>query len=218
MEENAFHVNNAVQKVVDFKVERLAIQKRYSAELRSFVERHLQEKADGTFLWVALACRELGNARVRSITTKRVLQGLRNDLSLLYGQMLERVVSNEDTELGNYAITILRCTMVALRPLSLQELAVVASLPLEYQNDDESLKEYTDRCGCFLTVHEDLATGYPTAYFVHQSAQEYLASLDAGLSLHLNIAEEHAKMAICCVDYLCSDPFLSCSISISDTH
>lgn len=73
LEENASHVDCAVLKFIDVKVKQLTRFKRYDKTLRAMVEKTLLQKAEGTFLWVALACRELSKPSVLSVNTEEVL-------------------------------------------------------------------------------------------------------------------------------------------------
>jgi ankyrin repeat protein len=206
LEANFAVVEKAVLDYINVKVDRLAAQKRYPEELRNFVEERLKESAHGTFLWVALACRELGATSVRSITTKKVLAELPASLALIYERMLEQVLGNPDPELREFALDILRCVATAMRPLTLREVAIAANLPDEYQGDDQLLREYTDQCGSFLTIRDDQSNGIQTVYFVHESAQEFLTRPPSDSLLGLDVLAQHRKMGILCLDILSRDP------------
>ncbi len=70
LEENSSHVDEAVLNFIDYKVKQLTRVKHYDETLRVFVEDSLRRKAEGTFLWVALACRELFKPSVLSVNTE----------------------------------------------------------------------------------------------------------------------------------------------------
>jgi len=59
---------------------------------------------------------------------------------------------------------------VALRPLTLPELAVAAGLPNQYHNNLHVLGEYVEQCGLMVTVR------HWQAHFVHPSAKTPLYS------------------------------------------
>lgn len=56
---NDGHVSKAVAAFIDFKVQLLADVQKYDTETQVEVQKHLQDKAEGTFLWVSLVCKEL---------------------------------------------------------------------------------------------------------------------------------------------------------------
>ncbi|KAI9778778.1 MAG: hypothetical protein M1839_007868 [Geoglossum umbratile] len=192
LERNSPQVARAVKEFVDVKVERLASSKDYDHELKNFVKERLCQKAEGTFLWVALACRELDDTS--SIAAKKALEQLPSGLDSLYKRMLEKVRNNK--HLVEYAIEILRAVSICVRSLTLEELGVVAGLPKHHCNDLKALEIYTKQCGSFLTVRGG------TVHFVHQSAKDYLQS-DATI-FSPGRANENKAIATRCFQYICS--------------
>ena len=193
LEINSSHVSNAVNAFVETKVNRLAKQKRYSCDLNLFVKGYLLQNADGTFLWVALVCKEL--ERVLTIRTKTVLQEFPSGLKPLYERMLDQV-SNQAEENAQFCYRILRSLTLAFRPLSLEELVVFADLPEELHQDPQSLENLVDLCGSFLTIRQ------ATVYFVHQSAKDYF-STGNGSSIFLSGKKhEHARIASRCFEVM----------------
>ncbi len=61
LELNEESVSAAVTTYIHHKVDWLAKKHRYNHETRATVQHHLLSNAQGTFLWVALVCRELAN-------------------------------------------------------------------------------------------------------------------------------------------------------------
>jgi hypothetical protein len=152
-------VRRSVEQFIEVKVDQLSILKRYDADLKAHVSETLRQKAQATFLWVSLACRELRSPRVRSINTKMVLQRLPAGLTRLYGRIYEQVLSNEFVEIVDYAKEILRSVTLAIRPLTLGELAVLADLPVsDCEKNFEQVEEYLEQCRSFLTVREEAAS------------------------------------------------------------
>jgi hypothetical protein len=96
LESNHTEVDSSVKRFVDVKVEQLRKRKGYKPELCAFIKSTLQERSEGTFLWVALACREISKPRVLSINTKSILLKLPAGLVPLYDRILEQVLSFED--------------------------------------------------------------------------------------------------------------------------
>jgi hypothetical protein len=82
LELNSAHIANAVDAFINFKVSKLAEENDYSNELRGEVASYLCRNAEGTFLWVALVCKEL--QVVHSWETLEVLKGFPPGLEPLY--------------------------------------------------------------------------------------------------------------------------------------
>jgi hypothetical protein len=59
LELNANSVAAAVDIFIQQKIDQLAQEKQYKAEIRSAMLQHLTLNANGTFLWVALVCQDL---------------------------------------------------------------------------------------------------------------------------------------------------------------
>jgi hypothetical protein len=199
LEMNSGQVAEAVTAFIDFKVKELAVQKGYDSELKTFIEQMLRRKAEGTFLWVALACREL--RIVQSINAKKYLLDLPSGLLDLYRRIMEQIRNNKDPELVAFALEILRSVTVAFRPLTLEELAVTADLPIGVRHKPKLLSSYAKQCASFLTIRQD------TVYFVHQSAKDYLLSPENAIIFSPKLGEEHRRIASRCFQYICSDPF-----------
>ena len=197
LEINAAHVDNSLRSFIDRKVAQLKRAKRYDDKLSAFVEEQLRQKAEGTFLWVALACQELCKPTVRSLNTKSVLSKLPSGLTALYDRIMDQVLNNEDKEMAGYAKAILGSMLVAFRPLKLEELAVAATLPYDHRYDLHYLTEYVNLCGSMVTQRDE------TVYFVHLSAKKYIMSAQTA---HLfDVAIEHMNLAIRCFEQI-SDP------------
>lgn len=145
LESNLSNVREAVSKFVDVKVEKLRKQKNYGEELVVSIKKILEQKAEGTFLWVSLACAELW--KVSRLQAKSKLEGLPLGLYPIYSTLLNRVLDNEDKLMGKMAKNILISVLVAIQPLTFWELAVMADIPTEWSNELESIRECTYQCG-----------------------------------------------------------------------
>ena len=197
LETNANQVENAVRIFIKNKVKQLQRRKGYDKVLKDYVEADLCEKAEGTFLWVALACKELSKPTVLSMNTKNVLSKLPTGISPLYSRIMDQVISSEDLELVEYAKSILRCMVVALRPLTLTELAIAANLPEEYRSNLQVLSEYLNQCGSLVTIREW------TAHFVHLSAKAFLLSTHTQTIISPDLRAEHQFIALNCFQHVC---------------
>ena len=164
LEVKASHVSKAVAAFVEYKVQRLVTVQRYDARLQAEVQQQLRDKAEGTFLWVSLVCKEL--EKVPLYRTRKVLEKLPPGLNPLYDRMMLQITA-EDAETARYCKDILRSITLAFRPLQLEELAATAGLPRDEFGDVQAVADLVSRCGSFLTVREDIIS------FVHLSAKDF---------------------------------------------
>jgi WD40 repeat protein len=167
LELNAASVSAAVSAYITHKVEELARLKKYNSDLQNDVKSHLESKADGTFLWVALVCRELARPQTLRPRTLNVLHSFQAGLTPIYQRMMEQI---EGSECSDICKEILAAVMIARRRIHLNELASVAGVVEDFSDDPESLEDLVGLCGSFLVIREGII------YFVHQSAQDYLNS------------------------------------------
>ncbi|KAL3447483.1 hypothetical protein BJX65DRAFT_307893 [Aspergillus insuetus] len=71
---------------------------------------------------------------------------------------------------STYCRQILAAVAIAYRPLTLDELGLVAKLPAQLTENLSFLEEIVDLCGNFLDIRQQIV------YFVHHSAKEYLSA------------------------------------------
>jgi hypothetical protein len=159
LELNPTHISRAVATFINTKVKDLAMRKQYDTGLQEEVKNQLYEKAEATFLWVALACKQLGE--VPLWRTRSVLKELPSGLEPLYEQMMGQILlqNAEDVE---YCKQVLRSVIITYRPLHLQELAATAELPRALFDSISSLSQLVDRCGLFLTVRKRTVYFHPS--------------------------------------------------------
>ncbi|OBT55313.1 hypothetical protein VE04_04045 [Pseudogymnoascus sp. 24MN13] len=200
LEANRAEVESSVNRFIDVKVEQLQKWKRYDSTLRQFIKDTLQEKSEGTFLWVALACRELAKPTVLSINTKKVLLKLPSGLVQLYERILEQVLSFEDEEFAENVKGILRTMVIALRPLALLELGVAAKLPEEHRGNIAQIKEYLMVCESLVIIRDNIA------YFVHQTAKTFILTNAIGQVLSMDISEDHQFIGLNCFSHISRTP------------
>jgi hypothetical protein len=194
LELNSYHISHDVTRFIEFKVAELSQMKRYDYQLRCFVETYLQDKANGTFLWVALVCQEL--QKVSSRRARPVLEKFPAGLEPLYMRMMEQILSQPDAEDVELCSSILRAVMVAVRPLHLSELVFLAELPDYIHEDSSSVYDLISRCGSFLTLREEVVS------FIHQSANDFL-SVGRGASIFPSgQSRHHGAVAHRCLELL----------------
>lgn len=136
LETNADSVDLLVQSFINRRLDHLQQTKHYDRPLRHELEDILRAKAGGTFLWVALACRELASPKVRAMHAKRVISRLPSGIKALYNRIVGQILSVEDElDAENVVLisAVLRAMTVAFRPLKIEELGVMAGLPVAIQ-------------------------------------------------------------------------------------
>ena len=168
--DNDEHISQAVNAYIQQKTIELSTKKGYNQDLVDNVKKELMEKSNSTFLWVALACKNL--LRVSTRKTLSALQKLPPGLEPLYQRMIEEILQLNDEEDGQFCFQILRTMCQVFRPLSVEELIPTAELPGDFLVLD-NLRELIDDCSSFVTVRQG------NIYFVHQSAKDYLTSSGA---------------------------------------
>ncbi|KAG8531939.1 uncharacterized protein KY384_003575 [Bacidia gigantensis] len=199
LEDNETYVTKAVRQFIVLKTNHLQHRKNYNRELRHIVESQLLEKAEGTFLWVALACRELAKPRVLSVNTMKVLSQLPSGLTPMYERIMEQILVPEDEELVEIAKSIFRAMVVAFRPLSLGELGLVADLPTEHRHNIPVISEYVSQCGSMVTVRDHVV------YFVHLSAKTFIQTMSSTQIVSSDISTDHEFLALKCFAYICKE-------------
>jgi hypothetical protein len=190
LELNSDHVVRAVHAFIEFKVAALARRKKYTLELRAFVRKQLFEKAEGTFLWVALVCKALEKAQKRKVAS--FLATIPPGLGHLYDRMWKKLEGHtEDVETCRKIL----CTIIpAFRPLHLREIQTIIE---EIDPEDlDTRKELVETCGSFITVRDDVV------YFVHQSAKDYFTVGPGQGIISSTIATLHELLARRCVQLM----------------
>ncbi|PNP60635.1 hypothetical protein FNYG_14638 [Fusarium nygamai] len=136
LELNNDSISQAVGIFVEYKVEQLARQKEYHPKTKDDVRNKLLLKANDTFLWVALVCKELARPEVKARNTIAKLDSIPGGLSELYQRMLEQVFMSED---GDICRQILATECITYRPISLDELRTLVADTKDFS--DKELKE-----------------------------------------------------------------------------
>jgi hypothetical protein len=165
LEVKASYVSRAVATFVEYKVQQLAAVQKYEPGLEAEVLQQLRDKAEGTFLWVSLVCKEL--EKVEYFLTREVLHELPPGLDPLYDRMTAQILTQLNTRTVGYCKEVLRSVTLAFRPQQLSELALSAGLPWDQFGDTQAVTDLIGRCGSFLTVREGVVS------FIHLSAQDY---------------------------------------------
>ncbi|KAL7799942.1 quinon protein alcohol dehydrogenase-like superfamily [Trichoderma ceciliae] len=164
LELNAESVSAAVQIYIKQKVLKLSKSQEYSPDKEKTVRDHLLSNADGTFLWVALVCKNLENNPSWS-TLAKLRERFPPGLDSFYEQMIKKMDGFNNAEICK---RILAVVTVARRPVTLQELIALAECPGELDEKIPAVRDLIGNCGSFLTIRDEVV------YFVHQSAKDFL--------------------------------------------
>lgn len=164
-ESNSKQVSKAVDAFINWKVSKPADAKCYGEELATVVRQYLSDKADGTFLWAALVCKELEH--VDFWKTEDVLRTFPQGLGPLYKRILDQILSTDD-ENAKICRQILCLVTLAFRPLHLKDIVYLGEIRQGLQSYvPERSRKLVDLCGSFITSRED------TISLVHQSAADF---------------------------------------------
>ncbi|KAI3003108.1 hypothetical protein CBS147346_5573 [Aspergillus niger] len=114
------------------RVEILAKQKSYSVSVKERVSQTLEEKADGTFLWIGIVCDRL--SQPQTTNPLKTLQKLPQGLHSLYKNLLDDAFTAENDEEDYQTMKeMLKLVAFARRPLTMAELADACNL---YPDED----------------------------------------------------------------------------------
>lgn len=136
-----------IERCIEERTAELAERKHYTHKVRTQVSDILKEKAEGTFLWVGLACKELEG--IPSKDAVKVLQNMPKGLHSLYGKLLEMAVKSTR---ANDVQRLLNYVAVFVRPLSVLELSEACQLYLDEDEDTGTQFTRDQIASCRLMV------------------------------------------------------------------
>jgi len=165
LKQNAERVSRAVDVYIDDKLSRLE-SLGDDNHLRRQVRDTLRQKADGTFLWVALVIQELEGPE--SWDPLQVVEEAPSGLHQLYDRMVSQIQRLKERN-AEICRLLLSTACVAYRPLYLAEMGSLCGLPGQASVLVKNVRTIVAMCGSFLTVKDD------HVYFIHQSAKDYLS-------------------------------------------
>ncbi|KAK2015457.1 WD40 repeat-like protein [Colletotrichum eremochloae] len=165
LRENAELVSRAVDTYISQCISQLEVLEE-DALLQDQVRSKIQEKADGTFLWVSLVIQELHEADVLEVMA--IINDTPAGLDELYERMIRKIRSQR-RDRPSRCMKLLSTVTAAYRPLHLEELRVLVDLPPSVSATQENMVAIAGRSGSFLTIRDDVV------YIIHQSAKDFLA-------------------------------------------
>jgi hypothetical protein len=172
LEINAETVSEAVNAYINYKTSKLPLLQE-DVELRLQIRDQVRKGANGTFLWVALAFKELEDLGDATIADGQeildLLENMPSGLEELYARMLGQIERLPYKDPG-YCWTILQVMVLAYRPINLAELSILTGFPEGLRRRLTTLKTLVEKCGSFLTVKGDIVN------FIHQSAKDFVVN------------------------------------------
>ncbi|KAL6830725.1 WD40-repeat-containing domain protein [Trichoderma sp. SZMC 28015] len=182
-----------VHAFIDHKISLLRGRLGYTDEILEQARKEISQRAENTFLWVALVFKELdkedGNQIVvDGMYAHDIIKEIPSGLSKLYDYMMGKIEKGLRQD-RQYCRNVLVAALLAFRPLTLSEVGVLAQLP------DKTPATIVRKCGSFLTVQNE------TVYLIHQSAKDYLqenykSKLWKSKSQPAEMSQEHEDMAM----------------------
>jgi len=160
VELDAQKLEEPVKIYISHKLAKLKSRKGYNDAILAQVSDGLHQRAENTFLWVALVCKKLESEY--GWNAVKIIGHMPQGLPKLYGHMMAKLEGTMDHE---YCTNVLEAVALAYRPLSLLELQILAGLKPEI--DPQTVAE---ECGSFLTIRDG------TVYLIHQSAKDFLTN------------------------------------------
>ncbi|KAH6988821.1 hypothetical protein BKA56DRAFT_709913, partial [Ilyonectria sp. MPI-CAGE-AT-0026] len=210
-EEESETISQEVNHVITRRINQLSEKQRLSPQMKSHLEKRLQETTQRTYLWVYLVFDYLKNKNF-----KKTLKGVESTIATLpvsVNHAYEQILSKSEDDQRPMVRKALSIILAASRPLTLSEMNVAVNIDYTSQSiddldleDDEDFKtRLRSWCGLFVSIHQG------SIYFLHQTAREFLLAdlasptpVSSELHWHHSITTQaaHAVLAELCVLYL----------------
>ncbi|KAL2133700.1 hypothetical protein VTI74DRAFT_1876 [Chaetomium olivicolor] len=169
----------------------------YTKQVLDDMSVEILKRAENTYLWVWFVFKELGKTNpygkllLNGKDALATIRGFPPGLSSLYGRIMD-MLDGGRVGYPQYCKNALAAVTLALRPLSLSELAVLADLPPDMS------RTIVEDCGSFLTVKEE------TVYLIHQSAKDYLEENFTSRLQLAGVAQGHTDISRRSIDAMSS--------------
>lgn len=187
VEMDAQKLKAPVDTYINHKLSILGTREGYDGHVLAKISDKVRQRANNTFLWVALVFKELdaedeGLNPLHGAYALETLEEIPSGLSELYSHMMTKIEKGMKRD-PQYCKSVLVAAVLAYRPLTLSELAVLADLPSDMQP-----WTIIRKCGSFLTTEEE------TVYLIHQSAKDYLDQNYTSRLQQAGVARGHADI------------------------
>ncbi|EEA22155.1 Pfs, NACHT, and Ankyrin domain protein [Talaromyces marneffei ATCC 18224] len=192
-------VKGDIKTMIDEKVHDLSKRKNYPKRVSEEVSRILEERAEGTFLWVGIACGELDRPQVQARNAVQTLQKMPRGLYALYDQLLKTALADGDDDDNKATMQMLKYIVCVRRPLTVPELASLCQL---YPEEDEiSRHQFTrDMIGsCQLMIL--IQNG--RVQLLHKSVKDFLVKEQEkvdDIKSHMELADQCISHILHCLE------------------
>ncbi|KAL8719491.1 MAG: hypothetical protein Q9225_003518 [Loekoesia sp. 1 TL-2023] len=158
------------------------------------------DKSNGCFLWASLVLKELETTHSEQ-QIQEVLDSVPSEMDSLYTRILDNMAMVPRNQ--KLAQAILRWTVCAVRPLSVEELKEAIRLDLE---EVVPRLERTVESVCGHLIHVDR---YSRVQLVHETVRAFLIKDGLASDFAVDRIREHSRLAEVCLQYLSSDELKS---------
>jgi Cdc6-like AAA superfamily ATPase len=190
-------LQNPVNTFIDYKLSVLKARPGYTDEILEQLKKEIIQRAENTFLWVALVFKELDKEDgyqivVDGMYALDIVGETPSGLSQLYDYIMHKIEKGlrKDCE---YCKNVLVAATLAFRPLTLSELRVLAQLP------ETVPATIVRKCGSFLVVQDE------TVYLIHQSAKDYFQENYESRLRPTGMSQGHEDLAMRSIQAMSSD-------------
>jgi hypothetical protein len=192
-------VREDLRTMIQEKVQDIAERKKFPERVTEQVTRILEEKAEGTFLWVGIACGELAQPGVQSRNAVKTLAKMPPGLYALYKQLLNAALRNGDESDGESrtVLDVLKFVAFARRRLTVLELAALCQLYPEYDEDVrlQFTKDLIDSCRLMIVIQDG------RVQLLHKSVKDFLVDKRQ----EVNDLHAHAELADQCINHVLAE-------------
>ncbi|KAI1115874.1 hypothetical protein F5Y14DRAFT_409581 [Nemania sp. NC0429] len=182
-----------VHRCIEERVDNLAKKRKYPDTVKRQVLEVMAAKAEGTFLWVSLACEELKS--VPSKDAVRTLQSIPQGLHALYKGLFDKAISRGDDG-ANGVRRLLSFVAVSMKPLTLLELSEACQLHQGEDIEDARTRFMEEEVASWRLM---IVIQGKYVYLLHKSVRDFLVEPSGG---SVDIREAHANLAYRSIDVL----------------
>ncbi|KAH7113154.1 hypothetical protein B0J13DRAFT_515595 [Dactylonectria estremocensis] len=229
-EEESKAISKEVNRVITHRINQLSEKKSLSCDIKSHLEKKLQETTHRTYLWVYLVFDYLDKGNF-----KRTQKGVESTIAILprsVNEAYEQILNKSKDEKRPMVRKALSIILAAGRPLTLSEMNIAMNIDdtsqsfhdLDLEKEIDFKSSLRSWCGLFISIY------HGKIYFLHQTAREFLladlaspTTVPSELHWHHSITTRHAHavLAELCVRYLNffnSDVSLPTDANVEDGH
>jgi len=181
-----------VRLFINQRVNDIAGAEEYDPETCEIVKDYLLLNSRGTFLWIALVCKEL--EKTEWWHTEEIVRTFPPGLSALYRRMLDQIRGTRD---ANICKQILSIVSLVYRPITLSELGTFIERRIRHSINPAILRRIISFCGSFVILQDQ------TVSFVHQSAKDFLNRETFAEIFPDGLDSKHHTIFSQCLDILC---------------